>query len=131
MSFGICLLNALHQVCQFSAGLLDRHAGFQTCRSLHPTSRVIQLCCLVDAQRRPETAPTDLSSDADRTHDSNDRHTLAVDPQRLADNISIAAIKLLPQLVAEYGRERLGGFVVFRREIATEYRMHTQHFEVA
>src|SRR3954467_944849 len=110
MSCGIRLLDALHQVCEFSLRLLDRHAGFQSRGSLHPTSRIIQLRRFVDAQGRPEAAPTDLSSDIDRTHDADSRHTLPINPQRLADNIAIAAIKLLPQLVAEYCRDWLARF---------------------
>src|SRR6185503_9960836 len=71
------------------------------------------------------------SADTDRTHDADNRNTLSVHPQRLAYNFPVAAIKLLPQLVAEYCREWRSRFVIFRREVTAEYRMHTQHFEVA
>src|SRR5205807_6632642 len=55
-------------------------------------------------------------------HHADDRQTLPVNAQRLAHNLSVAVIKLLPQVITKDSRGSRSHFVIIRREIPAQHR---------
>ena len=108
---------------QFRARLFDRNAFLHLADAIEEeiAARII---LLIHLERHPDVA--NLRETPALGHHADDRHLLAVDRNRLADDGAIAAEMILPDVVADQRDRRGVELVFFRAKLPAEDRLHAQ-----